>query len=118
MSNENKIKGKLVVALNVYEKIVHKSVDTCYGIVGTSTPRGVTFFSYLLPSLFDKEGVSVCKGKNGLIIDVYVIVEYGINIRVISQNLCDNIRFQIKEFCNTDIETINVHVKGIRKSRY
>lgn len=116
--SKNTVGGKLHISTNVYTEIVKNTVDTCYGIVGISSPRGVTFFSYLFPGIFAYDGIFVSQGPNGLKIDIYVIVEYGTNIKVIAKNLCDQVRFQISKFSQVDIERINVHVKGIRKSGY
>lgn len=102
--------------MNTYQDIICKAVNMCYGVVGTSTPRGVTLISYVFPGLFVNDGVQIRKGQNGLIIDIYVIVEYGTNVKVIAQNLCDQVRFQLKEFRNVETENIYVHVKGVRKS--
>lgn len=117
MSNSKNINGKLQIAPKVFEDIAARAAIQCYGVVRMSSPKGVTFFSLIVPSCLRHKGVVVSTTTKGLLVDVYVVLEYGTNISVVSKNLSDTVRFQIKQFCDCEIDSVNVHVKGMRRSR-
>ena len=117
MTETKKIDGKLAISSEVFEDIAVKATINCYGVVGISSPAGVTFLSLILPKFLKHKGVVVTQGNDGLVIDVYVILEYGTNVSVVCKNLSDNIRYQISQFCDIKINSVNVHVKGMRRSR-
>ena len=45
---------------------------------------------------------------------MYVIIEYGTNINIVSQNLVDQVSFVLKEFARVPLSGVDVHVKGIK----
>ncbi|MDO5329504.1 MAG: Asp23/Gls24 family envelope stress response protein [Coriobacteriia bacterium] len=117
MADIKKIDGKLVISSEVFEDIALKAASNCYGVVGISGPAGVTLLSLILPKIFQHKGVIVTQNDDGLVIDVYVILEYGTNVSVVCKNLSDNVRYQVGKFCDIKIDSVNVHVKGMRRSR-
>lgn len=117
MYDYENITGNIVVSENAQKSVIIKAINSCYGVVGISRPKGITFCSILFPNLFSNDGIIISNENDVVNIDVYIIVEYGTNFSVIANNLCSQIRFQLKQFCNLDVENINVHIKGLRKSR-
>lgn len=100
----------------VCEKIIRKIVEGCYGVVGMATPSGVTFTSTIFSGIFNNKGVEVLKTENGLLINVFIVAEYGTNFKTISKNLCDLIKYNLDKYYNLKICSINIHVKGVRLS--
>ena len=45
---------------------------------------------------------------------MYVIVEYGTNINAVSQNLIDNVTYELTEHAQVPVEGVAVHVQGIK----
>ena len=43
-----------------------------------------------------------------------MIVAYGVNIPVVSQNLMDSVRYQVEEFTGMKIDRIDIFVEGVR----
>lgn len=44
----------------------------------------------------------------------HVIVAYGVNIPVVSENLMDSVRYQVEEFTGMKIKKIDIFVEGVR----
>lgn len=98
-------------------EVVKEICEGCYGVVDMASPNGVTLLSQLLPSCMNNRGVEILSSQNGYKINVYIIAEYGTNFKVISENLCDMIKFTLKDKYNIYTDGINIHIKGVRKSR-
>ena len=43
-----------------------------------------------------------------------MIVAYGVNIPVVSENLMDSVRYQVEEFTGMKIKKIDIFVEGVR----
>ena len=52
-----------------------------------------------------------------LTIDLHVILEYGVRISVVAENIIDRVRFNIEKFTGLKVGRINVNVQGIRVER-
>lgn len=109
------VKGDLHISNDVIADIVANSVLECYGVVGMSDPTAQTV--KLLSQARNRRGVTVKDGENGVTISVYVILEYGINIAVVTKNLRDQISFVLSSYVRVPVEAIEVHVTGIKIRR-
>ncbi|UJL44809.1 Asp23/Gls24 family envelope stress response protein [Virgibacillus sp. NKC19-16] len=60
------------------------------------------------------KGVKVELTDNGILIDLYVILNFGVSIPQVAQNLQSSIRQTLKGMTALEIDEINVHVVGIQ----
>lgn len=97
-------------------ELVKKLVLDSYGVVGLATPNGVSILSTIFSGIFNKKGVNLSMTEDGLLVDVYIVVEYGNNFKIISKNICDVIKYNLEHFHNLKICSINIHIKGERMS--
>jgi uncharacterized alkaline shock family protein YloU len=61
-----------------------------------------------------RKGVSVRSSEDGLIVDVYVIVGYGVKIKEVAYNVMQKVSYFLKNNAGLDVATVNVNVKGVR----
>src|SRR5699024_5353678 len=59
------------------------------------------------------KGVKVELTDNGILIDLFVVLNFGVSIPKVAQQLQDNIRQTIKNMTALEIAEINIHVVGI-----
>ena len=95
-----KISGNLHVSNDVLADLAGTAALGCYGVVGMAAP-----------SLQD--GIATPR-EAGIHVDLYVVIEYGTNITVVSQNLIDNVTYVLNEFAQVPLDGIEVHVQGIK----
>ena len=107
------VKGNLHIANSVIAEIVGSSVIDCYGVMGMSDPTDASSIRRLNNSRAAK-GVTVSNGETGVIIGVYVVLQYGVNISVVTQNIRDQITFALSTYVQVPVESIDVHVTGIK----
>lgn len=61
-----------------------------------------------------RKGVKVDLTEHGIILDVYVVVEYGYSIPAVGQDIQSNIRQELQNMTALDVNEINIHVVGIQ----
>ena len=113
-AKQEKSMGTIDVSPNAVVTIVSHSVNQCYGVVGMASKNLVNGFAKLL-SRDPHPGISVKVEEDGILIDVYVIVEYGTRIKVVAESIQRTIRFHVEQAMGTPVKTVNVFVQGIRQ---
>lgn len=105
--------GKVEIAPEVIEVITGIAASEIEGI---SSMRGN--FATGVVERFGKKahnkGVKVELTEEGIMIDLYVILDFGASIPIVAEKLQDNIRQSLKNMTALEIGEINVHVVGIQ----
>ncbi|MGM8365097.1 Asp23/Gls24 family envelope stress response protein [Virgibacillus sp. W0181] len=105
--------GKVEIAPEVIEVITGIAASE---VDGVSSMRGN--FATGVVERFGKKthskGVKVDLTNNGIIIDLYVVLNYGVTIPEVAQKLQSTIRQSLKSMTALEIAEINIHVVGIQ----
>ena len=107
------VKGNLHISNDVIAEIVGAAVIDCYGVVGMSDASSSNNIKILTASRARK-GVTVTAGEEGIKIDIFVVLKYGVNIAVVTQNIRDRVVFLLETYVQAPVESIDVHVTGIK----
>ena len=111
------IPGKLHVANDVLADMVGHAALGGDGVGGVVAPYAADWISKILPPSRLRRGITIDTTDAGVRVDLYVVVEYGVNINVVSKNLTDTVSFVLKEQARVPIDTIEVHVQDVRVRR-
>lgn len=112
VSNHNDL-GKVEIAQEVIEVITGIAASEIDGI---SSMRG-SFATGVVEKLGKKshsKGVKVELTDDGIQIDLFVNLDFGVSIPTVAEKLQENIRQSIKNMTALEISEINVHVVGIQ----
>lgn len=112
VSEDNSL-GTVEIAPEVIEIITGIAASE---IEGLSSMRG-SFASGVVERFGKKshgKGVKVELTETGIVVDLYVVLDFGVSIPQIAQKLQTNIRQSIKGMTALEIAEINVHVVGIQ----
>jgi uncharacterized alkaline shock family protein YloU len=112
VSDDNGL-GTVEIAPEVIEVITGIAASE---VDGLSSMRG-NFASGVVERLGKKshsKGVKVELTENGILVDLYVVLNFGVSIPEVAQKLQINIRQTIKNMTALDIDEINVHVVGVQ----
>ncbi len=74
-------------------------------------------FAELLHRESVDRGVEVLGGDGGLVIDIYVVIQYGIRITEVAHNLQEAVKFAVERSVGVPVVEINVNVQGVREER-
>ena len=107
--------GKIDISKAAVATIANKAVNQCYGVVGMANRNIVSGISSIL-SRESRRGIDVMVEDEQLIIDVYVIVEYGTRIRVVAESIQNTVKFHVEKAIGIPVRAVNVYVHGLRHS--
>ncbi|MBH0229829.1 Asp23/Gls24 family envelope stress response protein [Halobacillus yeomjeoni] len=105
--------GNIEIAPEVIEVIAGIAVSE---VAGVAAMRG-NFASGVAERLGKKDhgkGVKVELTEQGILIDAYVVMDYGISIPDTAQKIQDNTRQALKNMTALEIKEINVHIVGVQ----
>ncbi len=116
MPGEQTKLGKIEISPAAVAALASQSVLTCYGVVGMSSPS----LRYGLAEILGREnyrrGVQARLVDEEIVIDLYVVLEYGTRISEVAQNIMHNVRYAVEHALGIPVAGVNVHVQGLRVS--
>ena len=107
--------GRIEVFPSAVAAIAGHAAMRCYGVSGMAARGLRDGFAELLRRENVDKGVDVVQVDEGLVIDVYVIVRYGIRISEVAHNLQETVKFEVERSVNVAIVRVNVNVQGVRE---
>ena len=108
------IPGTLTIDNAVIADLAGYAALESYGVVGMAAPTLTDGIAKILPAARLRRGILVDNDENGVVIDLYVVIENGMNITTVARNLSDAVRYALTNFAQIQISQINVHVQGLR----
>ncbi|WP_123054108.1 Asp23/Gls24 family envelope stress response protein [Clostridium sp. JN-1] len=106
--------GHIDYSEDVIANIVGVSTMECYGVVGMASRNAKDGLWELIKNENLSKGVKVRYKDNGLIIELYIIVEYGTKISAICNNIIQKIKYNIENYTGIKVSSITVNVQGVR----
>ncbi len=113
MNPENNGLGKVEIAPEVIEVIAGIAASE---IEGVASMRG-NFAAGVVERLGKKnhgKGVKVDLTEEGIIIEVYCVMIFGVSIPTVAQKIQDNIRQALLNMTALEVNEVNIHVVGIQ----
>ncbi len=115
MPVQEESKGKIDISSATIATITNQAVNQCYGVVGMANKNLVNGIAQLL-SRDNRRGVDVKVDGDKIVIDVYVIVQYGVRIRVVAESIQNTVKFHVEKALGLPVHAVNVYVQGLRMS--
>ncbi|MCD6288949.1 MAG: Asp23/Gls24 family envelope stress response protein [Anaerolineae bacterium] len=115
MSKETNL-GEIDISPQAIAAIVSEAVLESYGVVGMA---GARFWDRLVGWLRrdrPQRGVEVSVSDAGLIVELYVIVEYGTRISEVAYGVMNRVKFSLERALGVPVAEVNVHVQELRVS--
>ncbi|TMD71772.1 MAG: Asp23/Gls24 family envelope stress response protein [Chloroflexi bacterium] len=118
--------GTLARGAELYHELSHglQDDDGAHPVAAVGPHRGLSVcggrrdgFAELLRRENVDKGVDVVQADDALVIDVYVIVQYGIRISEVAHNLQETVKFEVERSVNVPVLKVNVNVQGVREER-
>ncbi len=115
MTEEQTVLGSIHVSPRAVATIAHHAAVQSYGVVGLAAKNMLTGLANSITRL-PSRGVRVEYNGDRLEIDIYIIVEYGTRIASVANSVANTVRYQVEKALGVPVDTINVHVVGLRVS--
>jgi len=108
--------GKIEVSRKAIASIASEAVLSCYGVVGMSSTTLRDGIAEILQVDSYHRGVEAKLAEDQIVIDLYVVIEYGTRISEVAQNVMECVKFAVEKALGMRVAEVNVHVQGLRIS--
>ncbi len=114
MQTENTINehGSVKIADEVVAVIAELAAKEVKGIIGMSGGI-VDSITEILGKKSLSKGIKVEVGDKETIIDLYVIVEYGVRIPDIAWQVQENVKKAVETMTGLNVVGVNIHIQGV-----
>ena len=86
----------------------------CYGVVGMVSKNATEGLWELMRIENLSKGVKLKFNDNKLVIELFVMVEYGTKISVIASNIIQKVRYSVENFTGLKVSSVTVNVQAVR----
>ena len=106
--------GQITISEDVLLKVAGYAALECYGIVAMSSKRAKDGFVEWLGRENLTKGVQINITDEGIDIDLFIIVEYGISIVEVCKIIKSQVCYKIENMTGARVRRVNISVEGIR----
>ncbi len=115
MPEESNPLGKIEVSPIAIATVASHAALQAYGIVGMAPKNVLNGLTNIL-TRDPRQGVDVAHRAAGLVINLYVVVEFGTRVSTVANSLANSVRFNVESTFGLTVDEVNVHVQGLRIS--
>ena len=113
-TNMNTHLGSVSIESDVIAEYAGAVAMECFGIVGMAGINIKDGFVKLLKLDDIKRGIIVAVRNNKLVINMHIIVAYGVNVMSVSENLISTVKYKVEEFTGIEVSKVNIYVEGVK----
>ena len=115
MYNDEFQLGRVSISPRAIATIAFHAARQSYGVVGLTSKNimeGITQVIVKDPT----HGIEVKYDGDKIVIDIYVIIEYGTRITSVASSVSNTVKYHVEKALGMSVEQVNVHVRGLRVS--
>ncbi|MDQ2960033.1 MAG: Asp23/Gls24 family envelope stress response protein [Candidatus Dormibacteraeota bacterium] len=105
--------GRIEVSPRVVASIVGHAANECYGVVGMAARGLRDGIAERLNRENEHRGVEIEVRDGGILIELYIIVQYGTRISEVAHNLMSAVRYAVERSLGVRVLAVNVNIQGI-----
>ncbi len=105
--------GRITISSDAIGQIVSQTAAECYGVVGMSGRGRV---GRLLARGREKQGIEIGGNGTGVTIDLYVVVEYGLNLAEVAGSVRSRVAYEVERLTGLTVAAVEVHIQDVRRS--
>jgi uncharacterized alkaline shock family protein YloU len=108
--------GTVDIDNEVISTVVGASTTEIFGVVGM-TSKSVAkdnMKRILRQDNFSKGVVVTTTEDDHIVVDVYVVVSYGVKISEVAKNVQERVKFNLKNQLGIDAQAVNVYVQNVK----
>ena len=109
--------GTITIDQEVIARVAGFAATEGYGVVGMAAKNVRDGLVHLLKKESITKGIRVNMTDEHLVINLYIIVEYGTNISAIAETLKSNVKYHVEEQVGLPVGEVNIFVEGVRFER-
>jgi uncharacterized alkaline shock family protein YloU len=105
--------GRISIAPLAIAQLIGHTAAECYGVVGMAGKGRV---ARLLTREKRTQGIEVEQTADGLVIDLHVVVEYGLNLAEVAATIRTRVAYEVERLTGASVSAVEVHIEDVRRS--
>ena len=105
--------GRITIAPEAIAQIVGHTAAESYGVVGMAGKGRV---ARLLTREKLTQGIDVSTRDDGLVIDLRVVVEYGLNLAEVAATVRSRVAYEVQRLAGLPVSAVEVHIEDVRRT--
>lgn len=106
--------GSILINSEVVATIAGAAAIECYGLVGMAAKTTKAGIVNLLKGEQLTKGIKIRAEEDQLIIDLFVIVQYGTRISVVADNIIQRVKYNVETQTGLVVKKVNLNIEGVR----
>lgn len=109
--------GKIEISPIAIATLAVETALSSYGVVGlASRSKFDDWRRSLLRGVYAHPGVTVSVDDGAIVVDLYIIVEYGTRISEVARSVMHRVQYTLEQTVGLPVGAVNIHVQGLRVS--
>lgn len=105
--------GQIDISSSAVATVANQAIHQCYGVVGMASKNLADGIANLL-TRDSRRGIEIRTVDDGVEIDAYVIVQYGVRIKTVAESIQHTIKFHVEKAIGLPVHAVNVYIQGLR----
>ena len=106
--------GEISVSENVFATIVGTVINNCFGVVGMAAAGAKDGLVSLLKKENYHRGVKVSAEKGQLVLELHIIVSYGVNLPAISHSIVSETKYAVEQKTGFKVRKVTVCIDAMK----
>ena len=108
-------RGRVSISMNAVATIAGKAAMECYGVVGMASKKSLTDdIAEILNTENYCKGVFAKNTSDGIEINMYIVVAYGVKITEVVSEVQKKVRYVLKKDLDVNFKSVNVYVQDTK----
>ncbi len=107
--------GETNISQEYFANLVGHAASECFGVSGMAvTDATQSLRSVITKKQAPDQGVRVRLSNGRLVVDLHIMVTYGVNIAVIVKSIVNRVRYTVEEATGMEVARVNVFVDSMK----
>jgi uncharacterized alkaline shock family protein YloU len=106
--------GVIEVYNDYFSNLIGYAASSCYGVAAMAASSPVQGLAAIFGQDKMNRGVKVKSIGSSLIVDLHIIVTYGVNINAIVKSIIKKVRYTVEDATGLRVDSVNVFVDGMK----
>ena len=103
--------GTTTITEDYFADLIGNTVSDCYGVVGIAAKTPVQgLLRYISGKSTPAQGVRVKSIGGKLVVDIHIVVMYGVNVNAIVSSIIEKVRYAVSAAVGLQVSKVNVFV--------
>lgn len=107
--------GTISISRNFLVDLITNTATNCFGVAGMSCcSQGQGIVNRVLKRNDPGQAIRVRYQRQKLVVDLHILVIYGMNISAVVRSISNKVRYAIEETTGVSVSSVNVYIDGMK----